>query len=312
METDLQTTTIKNIKPFWWVMIIACATLVGVTIFNTWYNHKLNTRINELSVTISALESAMASTTSDLRNAITDTHSSLSAALSQEQQNVGAIKQELGTYKGQVSTISSTVSTLQKLSETDKQLLQKYSKVFFLNEHYAPPSLVQVLNEYKYSELRFPQVLPQVSPHLEAMLGNAKDDGIEIYVFSAFRSFNEQDVLKSSYKVTYGAGTANQFSADQGYSEHQLGTTVDLITSGLGGVLDEKFAGTPAFTWLTKNAHKYGFVLSYPKNNPYYIFEPWHWRFVGVKLASDLNNQGKYFYDMEQRDLDEYLVNIFD
>jgi D-alanyl-D-alanine carboxypeptidase len=60
------------------------------------------------------------------------------------------------------------------------------------------------------------------------------------------------------------------------------------------------------------NAYKYGFTLSYPKGNTSYVFEPWHWRFVGVKLATDLHNQGKNFYDLDQRSIDAYLVNFFD
>jgi LAS superfamily LD-carboxypeptidase LdcB len=63
---------------------------------------------------------------------------------------------------------------------------------------------------------------------------------------------------------------------------------------------------------MQNHAYIYGFVLSYPKNNGYYVYEPWHWRFVGVKLATDLHNQGKNFYDMDQRTIDTYLLNIFD
>ena len=81
----------------------------------------------------------------------------------------------------------------------------------------------------------------------------------------------------------YGSG-ANSFSADQGYSEHQLGTTVDFSTSSLGGSLNG-FDQTEAYEWLDKNAHRFGFILSYSKDNAYYIYEPWHWRFVGKDLA---------------------------
>jgi D-alanyl-D-alanine carboxypeptidase len=87
--------------------------------------------------------------------------------------------------------------------------------------------------------------------------------------------------LKSQYRVTYGAGTANSFSADQGYSEHQLGTTVDFTTPKVGGTLTG-FDKTDSYKWLQNNAYKYGFILSYPSSNGYYIFEPWHWRFVGL------------------------------
>ena len=72
------------------------------------------------------------------------------------------------------------------------------------------------------------------------------------------------------------------------------------------------FDTTEAYTWLQKNAYKYGFVLSYPKDNGFYIFEPWHWRFVGQKLAGDLHDDGKFFYDLDQRDIDKYLISLFD
>ncbi|OHB11524.1 MAG: hypothetical protein A3H60_01405 [Candidatus Zambryskibacteria bacterium RIFCSPLOWO2_02_FULL_44_12b] len=130
-------------------------------------------------------------------------------------------------------------------------------------------------------------------------------------IASAFRSFETQASLKSEYRVVYGAGTANQFSADQGYSEHQLGTAMDFTTPSVGGAFS-KFPADPAYDWLQDNAHKYGFVLSYPENNSYYKFEPWHWRFVGVALATFLHGEGKYFYDLDQREIDTYLIKLFD
>jgi len=141
-------------------------------------------------------------------------------------------------------------------------------------------------------------------------LGEAEADGINLWILSAYRSFGTQSSLKSGYKITYGSG-ANAFSADQGYSEHQLGTTVDFTTSGIGGGFTG-FENTEAYQWLLDNAHRYGFTLSYPKGNAYYIFEPWHWRFVGTELARDLHGQDKGFYDLPQREIDEYLLNLFD
>jgi LAS superfamily LD-carboxypeptidase LdcB len=72
------------------------------------------------------------------------------------------------------------------------------------------------------------------------------------------------------------------------------------------------FDNTPAYGWLGANAHRFGFELSYPEGNDHYVYEPWHWRFVGVKLATHLYNQRLHFYDLDQREIDEYLVNIFD
>jgi D-alanyl-D-alanine carboxypeptidase len=142
------------------------------------------------------------------------------------------------------------------------------------------------------------------------MIKDAADDEVVIKVRSAYRSFEAQKNLKSAYSVSYGSG-ANTFSADQGYSEHQLGTTVDLTSPENSNQL-AGFDGTKAFAWLQKNAHNYGFTLSYPKGNAYYIYEPWHWRYVGEDLASDLHKDGKFFYDLDQREIDKYLVNVFE
>ncbi|MEZ4156551.1 MAG: D-alanyl-D-alanine carboxypeptidase family protein [Candidatus Paceibacterota bacterium] len=213
-------------------------------------------------------------------------------------------------FEEQIQDIAGTVGVLEKLSKTDPELLQKYSKVFFLNEHYAPERLKDIDEDFTLNSGKTYQVHAAVEPFLDDLLKDAKDDGIDLRVASAFRSFGEQSSLKSGYVQVYGSG-ANQFSADQGYSEHQLGTTVDFVTAA-NPSLTISFENTEAFTWLTKNAHKYGFTLSYPEGNAYYQYEPWHWRFVGVDLAKDLYKDGKHFYDLDQREIDEYLAEIFD
>ena len=214
------------------------------------------------------------------------------------------------TFQSQIKKISKTVGVLDKLSKTDKELLQKYSKVYFLNEHYIPEKLTTIEKGYMYDESRNHQLHSKVVPYFNKMVDAAKEDGIDLWVVSAYRSFQTQAQLKGAYTVSYGSG-ANAFSADQGFSEHQLGTTIDFTTKGIGGGLDG-FQNTPAYTWLNENAYKYGFTLSYSKGNAYYMFEPWHWRFVGEDLARDLHKNNATFYDWDQRKLDGYLINIFD
>ena len=261
-----------------------------------------------LTERVSSLESTLASTTELLFATLEETQTSLSDSLLKEKQ---ALENQLGNVSEQLGDVSGTVGDLEKLAKTDPELLAKYSRVFFLNENYAPERVANIKAEYLYNEQNPETIHVEVWPKLEELLDDAKADGIELFVFSAYRSFDEQKALKSTYTVTYGAGTANTFSADQGYSEHQLGTTVDFITTGLGGQLIG-FDKTAAYEWLLKNAYKYGFIISYPYNNGHYIFEPWHWRFVGERLARDLHSDDKYFYDLDQRDIDEYLISIFD
>jgi D-alanyl-D-alanine carboxypeptidase len=217
------------------------------------------------------------------------------------------------SFQSTINDIAGTVGTLTKLSKTDKELLQKYSKVYFLSDNYVPMSLANINENYVYDKTKILQFHTSALPYLERMLNdaNVSDSSISMKVVSAYRSFDTQLALKQDYLVTYGSG-ANKFSADQGYSEHQLGTTVDLATTALKTPLLANFASSSAYMWLSNNAYRYGFILSYPQNNTYYKYEPWHWRFVGVQLATVLHNTGNNFSDMEQRDIDTYLAYIFD
>jgi len=214
-------------------------------------------------------------------------------------------------FEESIDDIAGTVGDLEKLSKTDKELLQKYSRVYFLSDNYVPMELESIDSEYLYDQAKDLQFHASALYYLKRMLNRAEGADVIIKVVSAYRSFGEQSTLKNTYLTTYGSGS-NQFSADQGYSEHQLGTAVDLAEASSTSILTTSFETTASFEWLTKNAYKYGFVISYPKNNVYYQYEPWHWRFVGVRLATRLHNDGINFSDMEQREIDTYLVRIFD
>lgn len=220
-------------------------------------------------------------------------------------------KQRNAQFAQRVEEITGVVQTLEKLRKLDEELLQKYSKVYFLNEHYRPDSLSKIPPWYLSDPDRDQEIHTNVLPYLEKMMTLAKEDGVDMQIVSGYRSFETQAGLKSGYSVVYGSG-ANKFSADQGYSEHQLGTALDFTSKKeIGGALTG-FEKTKAYVWLKNKAHRFGFVLSYPENNQYYIFEPWHWRFVGVELATKLYDEGKNFYDEDQEAINEFLLKIFD
>ena len=238
-------------------------------------------------------------------------------ALAQSMERADSLEQSLlneraqnATYETQLGIVTNKVGNLTKLIKTDKELLQKYSKVYFLNENYSPVSLATITPSYTTNHSKTYSIHSEVSPFLEQLLADAQTAGTPLLVLSSYRSFSEQANLKSAYKVTYGSG-ANRFSADQGYSEHQLGTAVDFTTASLKTTSTGLLA-TPNGKWLAENAYKYGFILSYPKSNSYYMYEPWHWRFVGVGLATYLHTNGGTFYSLDQRYIDTYLVDLFD
>ncbi|PIR86162.1 hypothetical protein COU14_00415 [Candidatus Kaiserbacteria bacterium CG10_big_fil_rev_8_21_14_0_10_44_10] len=289
-------------------VLLALATLGGGA-FIYWQDKEHNETVATLEGTIDTRNKELAfkeSVIDELSNQLEMTSEELSDTVDR----LSGEKERNDEMEDQVRELAGTVSDLDKLSKTDKELLQKYSKVYFLNEHYIPESLREIDDEWKYSEDSEHQLHSKVIPFFEEMMEDALDDGIELWVTSAFRSFDYQSQLKGSYTVIYGSG-ANAFSADQGFSEHQLGTTIDFTTRGLNGGLSG-FQNTEAYKWLIDNAHKYGFTLSYPEGNTYYVFEPWHWRFVGEELAKDLNREDAHFYDWDQRKIDQYLLHIFD
>lgn len=224
--------------------------------------------------------------------------------------NLQAEQEKNTMFESQIRDISGTVGMLQKLSQTDKELLSKYSKVYFLNENYIPSRLTSINVQYLLDKNAEKQIHAGVDPFLSSMMNEAMKEGVNIKIVSAYRSFEDQVAVKTGYKVLYGNG-ANQFSADQGYSEHQLGTTLDFTTTKLK-ILVTQFDKTDAYNWLLENAYRFGFVLSYPKRNIYYQYEPWHWRFVGVQLATRLHAEKGYFYDLTQREINNYLITIFD
>ena len=290
---------------------------VGLVGYFAYQDYLLKNERSDLESEISQTQKDFIDTTSKLNGQIKDlndiivstkeTLATTTAALSDSEAKYNNTVSDLGQ---QVSEAQTRIGTLEKLSQTDPELLKKYSKIYFLNENYVPASLTKINPDYTYNPKTDYLFYADTLPFLNLLMSTAQLDKVDIKIISAYRSFGEQSGLKSSYKITYGTG-ANKFSADQGYSEHQLGTAVDFTTSEVGNTFIG-FEKTAAYQWLIDNAYNYGFIMSYPKGNSYYQYEPWHWRFVGRELAQKLHDEGKSFYDMDQRDIDQYLISFFD
>lgn len=254
-----------------------------------------------------ATELAVASTTIfELRTDMHDLHEDLDDLADDYRDE----KDRNEEFEDQLHDLAGTLGDLDKLAKTDEELLAKYSKVYFLNENYIPERLKQIDDKYILEGKKDQYFHARAIDHLEDLMDAARKDDIDLKIVSAYRSFDEQVDVKGQFTQVYGEG-ANAFSADQGYSEHQLGTTVDLTIDSVGGAY-ASFAQTDAYAWLLKNAYKYGFILSYPEDNDFYIFEPWHWRFVGTDLARDLDRKNDSFYERDQREIDQFLLTFFD
>jgi len=108
----------------------------------------------------------------------------------------------------------------------------------------------------------------------------AQADRVVISIVSAFRSVERQaEIVRAKLARGLSVDEILSVSAPPGYSEHHTGRAVDLTTDGVRP-LELEFEGTAAFAWLSRHAERFGFVLSYPRQNRYgYLYEPWHWCF---------------------------------
>ena len=134
----------------------------------------------------------------------------------------------------------------------------------------------------------------------------AAADGVTVWMQSGYRSVKYQTSLyerKTKYYLDkgYDNATAKEKAAavvnPPGYSEHNCGLAADLNSPEHTG-LDEGFEKTAAFRWLCEHAGDYGFILRYPKDaedKTEIIYEPWHWRYVGVENAARINASGLCF-----------------
>lgn len=176
------------------------------------------------------------------------------------------------------------------------------NKYYALPESYAIESLVSVPQHLHAKDGKAYLLDERALKAYESMYDAAKLDGITLVILSAHRTHAFQKNLYNRYVEKNGQMAADTFSARPGHSEHETGLAVDLND------ISEKFDQTKAFKWLDENAHRYGFILRYPKGKTHltgYVYEPWHYRFVGEVLAEALKTS-----DMT---LDEYYaVNAFE
>lgn len=137
------------------------------------------------------------------------------------------------------------------------------------------------------------------------LVETAAEEGIDIVMTTANRSYEFQQILWDNYVAQKGEEEANKTSARPGESEHQTGLAVDLSTSEIDYRNSSDFADTAAGRWVAENAHKFGFILRFPEDKTDitgYSYEPWHIRYVGLTAAADI-------YE-ENLTLEEYLEQL--
>lgn len=122
------------------------------------------------------------------------------------------------------------------------------------------------------------RLVPAAGAAWRAMKAAADAQGVTLQIVSAFRSVDRQaEIIRSKLEAGVPLEHILVVSAPPGYSEHHTGRAVDVTTPGTRA-LEEEFAGSAAFQWLSRNGSSFGYFLSYPRDNRQgYLYEPWHW-----------------------------------
>lgn len=179
-----------------------------------------------------------------------------------------------------------------KKTDISKKELMLVNKFNYLDENYAPDDIVKVSMQFAYGDN---EIKKEVYEKFRSMYNDAKKEGLYLIITSSYRDYNFQKELWDSYANQKGDEWADSVSARAGYSEHQTGYTLDIVTYNANMSSFEK---TDEFKWLQDNAYKYGFILRYPKDKEDitgYSYESWHYRYVGKDVATKIKKLGITF-----------------
>lgn len=152
-----------------------------------------------------------------------------------------------------------------------------------LRDDFIPNDLIKLDINYSYDNKYLKKIAAKSFYKLSK---DADKNGYRIIIVSGYRSYTYQDKLFNYYVHEKGINYALMCSAKPGHSEHQTGLAIDVEGSNYDYNLFEE---AKEFKWMVQNAHKYGFILRYPKGKEQitgFKYEPWHYRYVGKKVAN--------------------------
>lgn len=178
-----------------------------------------------------------------------------------------------------------------------------YTRLLLVNADHPIPADFNKAGDFasfekKYINGSLNQIDKGVYPYAVALIEAAKKDGVTLYVRSPYRSYATQQmlftnkvnaVIKAGTPADQAEAVAARAVARPGTSEHQTGLAIDF------NVASSTFENSPGFTWMKEHAEDYGFILRYPKDKTQItgiMYEAWHWRFVGINTAKEMNDLG--------------------
>ncbi|MBX3091678.1 MAG: M15 family metallopeptidase [Cryobacterium sp.] len=199
-----------------------------------------------------------------------------------------------------VTALPAPVDKVKSFFDKTKYSLDDPKSVWVINDklrplnpiNYAPPDMVVAPVKHISTPLMRPAAAAAITKMFAA---SAAEGGGEMQIQNSYRSYSTQVNTHQYWVNQLGDKGADAQSARAGYSEHQTGWTADVASYPSKCDIQECFATTPQGKWLAANAWRFGFVIRYPKGKQAitgYIYEPWHIRYVGTYLSTEMHNTG--------------------
>lgn len=238
-----------------------------------------------------ASSSSSPSSSSSVTVSSSEPASSLAAVISSRPSSSQRVSSAVSSEQPTVSVYS--VSTFVGQSDDWRLLMSNRNNVISDYE----PEVTRIPEEYCQDSQNY-RIDSRVYDDLMAMIAAASEDGVKLTVVSSYRPYSSQERLynnKVNYYINKGYSRANAerlastVVAIPGTSDHNLGLAVDF------NYLEQSDEDKPELVWLRENAEQFGFVMRYPEgkeNVTGVIYEPWHYRYVGVEHAAAMNEQG--------------------
>ena len=189
-----------------------------------------------------------------------------------------------------------------KKTDITKGHLMLTNKFYYLDNSYTNENMVKISKQYSYGNNQM--LTSDTYNAFLKMFNAAKSENLTLIINSSFRSFEDQEEIYNDLQNSRGIEYANKIAAKAGYSEHQTGMAIDIQTYGS---TSSTFENYDEFKWLQNNSYKYGFILRYPKDKEHltgYKYESWHYRYVGVDIATYIHENNITF--------DEYYAFFID
>jgi D-alanyl-D-alanine carboxypeptidase len=189
------------------------------------------------------------------------------------------------------------------LEEAEAQgMLILVNKTHPLDKNYKPDDLEKIKYYAPDRSEAGRYLRAEAADAFHQMVEKASEEGIELKMTTAYRSYDFQKLLYDNYVKKEGEAAANRYSAKPGQSEHQTGLAADVSSPSVNYQLTQEYGETDEGKWLAAHAHEFGFIIRYPKDKEDitgYLYEPWHVRYVGISTAEEI-----YEKDLT---LEEYL-----